>query len=342
MGLTKRSDEIQNPGQHTQSEQHPDDHGDDDRAGTTRVAEFSERHQILTVPTAEVGPILRCARMGQMSVLFVRRRRLVLFGPGFVGSSASGALLGFFGRCHPRTLLPGRRAGGAPQPSTVVGRHPGCAVVSSTASRHHREMDSDVPAADPIGRLSCKALLATPVIGDERFAQAVILIVNHDDDGALGLVLNEPGYVAVAETLPVWADRTGPPALVFMGGPMSTDRALGLARLDVDTPADRGGPAFTGLPGWPDTDDTVGLVDLSADPGDLAASVHSVRVFAGYAGWGPGQLESELSVGAWWTTAVRAADVLGDDPSTLWTRVVARQPGSRALFARFPGDPGLN
>lgn len=203
-------------------------------------------------------------------------------------------------------------------------------------------MDSDVPAADPIGRLSCKALLATPVIGDDRFAQAVILIVNHDDDGALGLVLNEPGYVAVAETLPVWADRAGPPALVFMGGPMSTDRALGLARLDVDTPADRGGPAFTSLPGWPDTDDTVGLVDLSADPGDLAASVHSVRVFAGYAGWGPGQLESELSVGAWWTTAVRAADVLGDDPSGLWTRVVARQPGSRALFARFPGDPGLN
>lgn len=202
--------------------------------------------------------------------------------------------------------------------------------------------DSDAPAPEPVGRLSGQALLATPVIGDDRFAQAVILIVNHDEEGALGLVLNEPGYVAVDETLPVWADRVGPPALVFMGGPMSPDRALGLARLDVDAAAGSGGRAFTALPHWPVDDDTVGLVDLSTDPVDLPAPVHSVRVFAGYAGWGPGQLESELSVGAWWTTPVRAADVLGNDPGGLWARVVARQPGSRALFARFPGDPSLN
>lgn len=202
--------------------------------------------------------------------------------------------------------------------------------------------DFNAAPRTPVGRLSGQALLATPVIGDDRFAQAVILIVNHDEEGALGLVLNEPGYVAVDETLPVWADRVGLPALVFMGGPMSPDRALGLARLDVDAPANSGGPAFTALPQGPNDDDTVGLVDLSTQPGDLPALVHSVRVFAGYAGWGPGQLESELSVGAWWTTAVRAADVLGDDPAGLWARVVGRQPGSRALFARFPGDPGLN
>jgi putative transcriptional regulator len=203
-------------------------------------------------------------------------------------------------------------------------------------------MSPDEPTPDPVGRLGGQALLATPVIGDERFSQAVILIVNHDEDGALGLVLNEPGFIAVDETLPAWADRAGPPALVFMGGPVSPDRALGLARLDVETPAHSVGGAFTALPRWPDDDDTVGLVDLSTDPADLPPMVHSVRVFAGYAGWGPGQLESELSVGAWWTTSVRAADVLGDDPAGLWARVVARQPGTRALFSRFPGDPGLN
>ena len=216
------------------------------------------------------------------------------------------------------------------------------AVVSWAPTRHHGVMDPDAPTPGPAGHLGGQALLATPVIGDERFAQAVILIVNHDHEGALGLVLNEPGFIAVDETLPVWADRVGPPGLVFMGGPMSPDRALGLARLDVDTPPDLVGGAFTALPGWPDDDDTVGLVDLSTDPANLPPVVHSVRVFAGYAGWGPGQLESELSVGAWWTTAVRAADVLGDDPAGLWSRVVARQPGTRSLFSRFPSDPGLN
>jgi putative transcriptional regulator len=204
-------------------------------------------------------------------------------------------------------------------------------------------MDPDASTPEPVGLLGGKALVATPVIGDERFAQAVILIVNHDDEGALGLVLNEPGFIAVDETLPVWSERAGPPSLVFMGGPMSPDRALGLAQVDRRAPHHAEPGAFTALPQWPSDDDaTVGLLDLSVDPDEVPAEVHSVRIFAGYAGWGPGQLESELSVGAWWTTPVRAADVLGDDPGGLWARIVARQPGTRALFSRFPGDPGLN
>jgi putative transcriptional regulator len=203
-------------------------------------------------------------------------------------------------------------------------------------------MDDDAPDPEPGGSLAGLALLATPVIGDERFAQTVILMVNHDDEGALGLVLNEPGFLAVDETLPAWADRAGAPPLVFMGGPMSPDRALGLARVDAGTPVPAVGTVFTPLPQWPADDHTVGLLDLSADPDVVPATVHSVRVFAGYAGWGPGQLESELSVGAWWTTPVRANDVLGDDPGGLWARIVARQPGTRALFSRFPGDPSLN
>jgi len=203
-------------------------------------------------------------------------------------------------------------------------------------------MDPDTPTPQAVGHLGGLALLATPVIGDERFAQAVILIVNHDDEGALGLVLNEPGFLAVDETLPAWASRAGPPPLVFMGGPMSPDRALGLARLADGTPAHSAGTAFTALPQWPHDDDTVGLLDLSVDPDSVPATVHSVRVFAGYAGWGPGQLESELSVGAWWTTSVGSDDVLGDDPAGLWARIVARQPGTRALFSRFPGNPSLN
>lgn len=196
--------------------------------------------------------------------------------------------------------------------------------------------------------LTGHALLATPVIGDDRFARAVILLVEHNADGALGLVLNQPGITAVADAVPQWEPWAADPAVVFTGGPVATDRALGLGLLCPGAGAwPHPDAVFTALAHqWPATGSqasgTVGLIDLSADPDELGAVNPTVRVYAGYAGWSAGQLEGELSVGAWWTTPVTTAEVFDDDPGTLWKRVVARQPGDRALFARFTGDPGLN
>lgn len=217
--------------------------------------------------------------------------------------------------------------------------------------------------------LTGRALLATPTIGDDRFARAVILLLEHDGTGALGIVLNAPGEAPVDTALPEWAGRVRSPAVVFTGGPVGTDRALGLIRLGPAWerlagggrhPGDgaAGGPdgnrggddpeaPFEGPAGVievPGTAGTIGLVDLSRSPDELdgVAGAQEVRVFAGYAGWGAGQLDAELEVGAWWDAAVGGDDVFTMDPESLWAEVVARQGGARSLFARCTGDPSLN
>jgi putative transcriptional regulator len=195
-----------------------------------------------------------------------------------------------------------------------------------------------------VGRtaLTGRALLATPVIGDDRFAHSVILLVEHDATGALGVVLDQATATPLDVVLPDWAGYGTPPAVVFTGGPVANDRALGLVRLRPDaTPT---GPDHP-ITAIPRLGGEVGLIDLSADPDGLSAMLGEqpcLRVFAGYAGWSPGQLEAEMDAGAWWTANIGVHDVFDADPATLWQRVVGRQPGERALFARFTGDPAMN
>jgi len=202
--------------------------------------------------------------------------------------------------------------------------------------------------------LAGRVLVATPTIGDQRFAHAVIFMLDHDESGALGLVLNAPGTRTVDEAVPQWASWVGAPELLFAGGPVNEDQALGLVRLGPgwEPPPGPGlpggdgtvgvGPA--GIVGLLGTDGQIGLVDLSREADELigVAGVEEIRVFAGYAGWGPGQLDAELEVGAWWDADADGDDVFTRDPAGLWERVVARQGGTRALFARFSGDPSLN
>lgn len=181
------------------------------------------------------------------------------------------------------------------------------------------------------------------MIGDDRFAHAVILMLDHDDGGALGVVLDQPDDVPVSDVAPRWASRAASPATVFLGGPVAADRGLGIARIVPGAFGPAGSPgveeAVTPIAGF---GDTLALVDLTVDPDDLPPGIIEVRVFAGCSGWGAGQLDGELAVGAWWVADVRAEDAFTADPGGLWQRVVARQPGERALFARFTGDPGLN
>lgn len=177
-----------------------------------------------------------------------------------------------------------------------------------------------------------RLLVATPALGDPNFEHTVVLILEHGDDGAIGVVLNRPTGTDVAEPLPGWHRLAAEPPVVFSGGPVSPDAAICLARSWPDEFTDAYEPLLGAL----------GTVDLSVDPDDVSSAVQAVRIFAGYAGWGGGQLEDEIASGAWFVVDARAEDVLSADPGTLWEDVLRRQPGKLAFYANFPSDPAAN
>jgi len=181
--------------------------------------------------------------------------------------------------------------------------------------------------------LSGRLLVATPDLGDPNFRRTVVLVLDHGDDGALGVVLNRPSGTALADDLPAWFSLAAPPALVFVGGPVQQDVVLGLARVRPGDDGNGSGRAALAA---------LAVIDLGTDPGSLGVPVDAVRVFAGYAGWGTGQLEAEIAVGAWFVVDAEPGDALSPEPGELWRAVLGRQPGRLALFASFPSDPGLN
>lgn len=226
-----------------------------------------------------------------------------------------------------------------------------------------------------VSSLTGRLLVATPALADPNFDRAVVLLLDHDEEGSLGVVLNRPTPVGVSDILESWAELAGEPRVVFQGGPVSLDSALGVAvvpgeterveraqraeRLERTDGADRppgapsvtgGGPArgpgvrgAAGDPiGWRRVHGAIGLVDLEAPPELLATAVGSLRIFAGYAGWGPGQLEEELSEGAWYVVESEPGDVSSPDPERLWRSVLRRQRSELAMVATYPDDPSLN
>jgi putative transcriptional regulator len=192
------------------------------------------------------------------------------------------------------------------------------------------EMGSDALA----GRL----LVATPLLGDPNFRRAVVLIVDHEeDDGTLGVVLNRPTKIPVGQVLALWTDLVTGPDVVFKGGPVAPNSALAIAMVPgTDEPV--GWRALEGAPAV----SRLGLVDLDAPPDLLAEAVKGFRVYAGYAGWGPGQLQDEIDEGAWYVLPAEPADVFADDPEGLWRMVLRRQGGEIAFLSTYPDDPGLN
>ncbi len=177
-------------------------------------------------------------------------------------------------------------------------------------------------------------LVATPVLGDPNFARSVVLILDHDGDGALGVVVNRPTELPVTSVLEPWGDLVCQPDVLFQGGPVATDSALALAEVPVGTP---GEPV-----GWRRLHGRLGLVDLDTPPELLAGGVRGVRVFAGYAGWSPGQLELEVKDGGWYVVEAEPDDAFTQDPAGLWRRVLRRQRDELALVATFPDDPTMN
>jgi len=184
--------------------------------------------------------------------------------------------------------------------------------------------------------LTGRLLVAGPTLLDPNFVRSVVLICTHDDEGALGLVLNRPTDLAVGEPLPWWVERLAAPGVVFIGGPVQNEIAVGLASLQ---------PGYAGREvsdRWTPFGDRLGLLDLSAPPGDEVGALEHLRVFSGYAGWTAGQLDFEVSSTDWFVIDSEPGDAFTADPSRLWRAVLHRQPGSLAFFADFPPNPVLN
>ena len=177
-----------------------------------------------------------------------------------------------------------------------------------------------------------RLLISTPGLRDPHFDRTVVLVLEHDADGALGLVLNRPSGTPVGAVLPSWADITCDPPVVFAGGPVDASAAicLGSCRPGATSEAIQ-----VIIP-------TLGVVDLDRDPGLLTHEVAHVRVFAGYAGWGAGQLDDEIEAGGWFVADALPADPFTAAPHLLWRTVLRRQPDRLALFSTYPEDPTHN
>ena len=175
-------------------------------------------------------------------------------------------------------------------------------------------------------------LVASPVLGDPNFRRTVVYVLDHRSDGSVGVVLNRPSDVTLLDVLPQWFDLASAPRTLFVGGPVETNAALCLAET-------RDGARPTG---WTEVSGPIGLTDLDTDPGSVERDLNQVRVFAGYAGWGAGQLASEIAEGAWLVVAGHAADVFADPGGDLWRAVLRRQGGKVALLASYPDDARLN
>ena len=190
-------------------------------------------------------------------------------------------------------------------------------------------------------------LVAAPTLDDPNFARSVVLLLDHDDEGALGVVLNRPSDVATRDAVPLpgmpgWADVLSEPAVVHVGGPVTPDAVVCLGRIRRHGKGGPGSAAARALPGWTPLAGVIGAVDLENEPVDLLDALDGLRVFAGYAGWGPGQLDAELERDDWILEPATLPDAFANEPRDLWQTVLTRKGGSYALVARMPADPSSN
>lgn len=172
-------------------------------------------------------------------------------------------------------------------------------------------------------------LIASPQLGDPNFERAVVLITEHGESGAMGIVLNQPSESAVTTVIPDLAPIAGGEP-IFVGGPVQPEALVVLGEF-----------SDPGKAAWIIVAD-VGLVSAQAELEDLPEAVRHGRVYAGFSGWGPGQLEQEIEEDAWIVEAPLPAELFPDDPESLWRDVLRRKGGEYALVARMPADPSMN
>jgi putative transcriptional regulator len=176
-----------------------------------------------------------------------------------------------------------------------------------------------------------RLLVAAPTLMDPQFQRAVVVMLEHSDDGALGLVLNQPTEIHAADALPEPLGALFPDGqVIHCGGPVQPAAVIILA--EFDTP-DRAAEVVV---------DRIGIVDPEEAIDDLTGHVGRLRIFGGYAGWAPGQLEGEIAEGAWIDVPARPEDIFTATPERLWSAALERKGGPFRLVARMPEDPSLN
>ncbi len=181
-------------------------------------------------------------------------------------------------------------------------------------------------------------MVATPPLGDPNFDRTVVYMLEHGETGAVGVILNradEPAAALAEEfdlaDLAAWEDLLAPPACIFVGGPVGDDSLIALAE-----------GSGRSQEAWGPLTSSLGTVDLSLSPAEVAVRLDRVRIFRGYAGWAPGQLEAELRAGAWMVFDAFEDDLFTDHPDDLWRTVVRRQGGRLAWIADAPDDLSAN
>jgi putative transcriptional regulator len=174
-----------------------------------------------------------------------------------------------------------------------------------------------------------RLLISSGGLFDPNFRHTVVLVGEHNDEGAVGVVLNRPLDVTVRDAIPALGSLVGPGALLFEGGPVRKSSAVLLAEVSHPELAD---VLVFGAIGF-----LVGEIPADVRPGILRA-----RVYAGYSGWGPGQLEREMAEGAWILEPAQEEDVFTDEPELLWSGVLERKGPEYRRLSRMPFDPSMN
>ncbi|WP_415032797.1 YqgE/AlgH family protein [Gordonia sp. (in: high G+C Gram-positive bacteria)] len=178
-------------------------------------------------------------------------------------------------------------------------------------------------------------LIASPQLTESAFARTVVYVIEHDDTGTIGVIINQPSHSPVHNLLPQWSPLAANPKALYVGGPVKRDGALclGVVERGVD---------LHGVTGIMKVSGRVVLVDLDGDPDELARVLVGVRIMAGYAGWGPGQLDDELGEDSWLVASALADDVLAPAGIDLWATVLRRQPWPLPLLSTYPMDVTAN
>ncbi len=170
-------------------------------------------------------------------------------------------------------------------------------------------------------------LIAAPILVDPNFRRSVVLVIEHSEEGALGVVLNRPTDLPVAEAVPELSQLDD--GCVFAGGPVQPQAVIALAE-------------YAGAPPEGAVCGPIAPVGVDSDMDTLGERVTRVRVYAGYSGWGEGQLEGELEEDSWIVEPALPGDVFCGDADALWSHVLERKGGQYRLLARMPDDPGMN
>lgn len=166
-------------------------------------------------------------------------------------------------------------------------------------------------------------LVATPQLTDPNFYRTVVLMLQHDEGGAVGVILNRPTEERVIEHLPDWAATMPDPGVIHFGGPVEPEMAICLGMgAEGET---------TGVEG-------LALVDLSNVQSETGLSL---RVYSGYAGWGFEQLEMEIALGSWYVVKATLNDPFVD-ADVMWGQVLKRQKGLLSLMSTYPDDVRMN